>query len=293
MDIQKAYQRAVTALELRKYNFAISQAKEILSQNPYLSDAYWLLAFGLYGKRNYEKALSSIDKALRGRPTNIDYLCLRCAILNAQEKYQEALEVSDEALAIDPTNTSVMYWRGVALSNMGKLERAEDVTKYLLNKDPNKDYNHRLLANIYAEKKQLEDADLEFQKALELDPNNATTYNDYAVMKIDKEENKEDESIEMLKESLRLNPEDKIVQNNLKYAIDKKQDNYVTKIGQVLVYVLGFIIQIYVIYTHFKQYMLIAIIITIIYDILMIIFDNPKTKEKLVKALHLTKFIKS
>lgn len=281
-NIQKAYQRATTALELRKYDFVISQAKEILSQNPYLSDAYWLLAFGLYGKRNYEKALSSIDKALRGRPTNVDYLCLRCAILNAQEKYQEALEVSDEALTIDPTNTSVMYWRGVALSNMGKLERAEDVTKYLLNKDPNKDHNHRLLANIYAEKKQLEDADLEFQKALELDPNNATTYNDYAIMKIDKEENKEDESIEMLKESLRLNPEDKIVQNNLKYAIDKKQNNnHITKIGEILGYLLSFIVQILFAYIYLKQYMhiAIAIMLLVLYNIGAIMQEKEQQKK--------------
>ncbi|MCM1010038.1 MAG: tetratricopeptide repeat protein [Fusobacterium sp.] len=228
VDIQKTYKRALTALKLRKYEFAISQAKEILSQNPNISGAYAILAQAYYGLNNYVEAESCIKQALKGNPTNVDYLCWYCAILNAEEQYEKALSVSDEALTIEPTDTTVMYWRGLALHRLGKLERAEDVTKYLLNKEPNDDSNHQLLAKIYAEKQQINEASLEYEKALELNPNNAVTYNNYALMKIDNEGVYEDESIQLLKESLRLNPEDKIVQNNLKFALKKKKIRKIT-----------------------------------------------------------------
>lgn len=70
-NIQKAYHRALTALELRKYDFAISQAKEILSYNPNIGYAYALLAQAYYGLDNYAEANSCIKKALECNPTDI------------------------------------------------------------------------------------------------------------------------------------------------------------------------------------------------------------------------------
>ncbi len=220
MSIGNLYQTAKAALGLRKYDFAMAQAREILAREPHASYAYGVLAEAYYCLGKLIRAEACIKKALKGDPTNVGYLCWYCAILNAEQKYEEALSVSDEALTIEPTDTTVMYYRGFALYNLGKQERAENVTKYLLEKEPNDEHNHRLLADIYVEKNQLGDANLEYQKALEINPNNSTTYNNYALMKLEKETNKENEAIEMLKESLRLDPECQATQRNLKYAID-------------------------------------------------------------------------
>lgn len=233
-DIEKVYHRIIILIQLSKYDLALISLQDILARNPNDAWAFILLGSVYYNKGEYDNAIIHIKKAISLNAVCPDYYRCYCTCLNAKGEYEEALKISDEGLMLDPMHIRLMYERAVALKALGKLERAEDLTKYLLNKDPNDDNNHRLLAKIYLEKRQLDDADSEFQKALALNPNNAVTYNDYAMMKVNSERNNEDESIEMLKESLRLNPENKAAQYNLEYLINNRRINFVINVIVIL-----------------------------------------------------------
>ena len=278
MSDTNLYEKILVAVQLRKYDFAFKMTQEILAKNPQDDAAYMILGLIYFAKNEYDKAIDAIQEAISFAPSEVSYYAKYCMVLCHKMQYKKALEVSDEGLMIDPTDTDLMYWRGFALWKLGKVDRAENITEYLLKKNPNDEYNHNLLANIYVEKDKLKDAKLEFQKALEINPNNAIIYNDFAVMKLDNEENKEDESIAMLQESLRLEPEDKTAQTNLKYAIQSKKFKWFFSILPALSWILLLII---IVLFHF--YPIFGGIFCIILNSYIVIKErkeNKKTEQK-------------
>ncbi len=288
-NVEQVYNKATIAIQLRKYNVAEQLLQELLTQNPNDSWVYILMGAIWYNRCDYGHAIEFIKQAIALDTSCPDYYRVYCSCLNASGEYQEALSVSDEGLMLDPTHVRLMYERALALKALGKLDRAEDVTKYLLKKDPNNDSNHNLLATIYAEKSQLDEANLEFLKALELNPNNSGTYNSYAMMKFNKEENKEDESIEMLQESLRLNPENKTVQKNLEYVINYKKrkpfNNFIFIILCCLFVILGISIFGYYIYDLIAiqkmpiTHVIICLVIGVIWQIIEYYLKSRKKQE--------------
>lgn len=213
------YERAIAAIDLRKYDFAIELMGEIISTSPDDDCAFYVISLAYYCKEQYDNAEDTILRALLFCPSDVSYLTHYCRILFAKKEYQKAFEVSDEGLTLNPTDTTMMYWRGHALRKLGKLERAEDVTAYLLKKDPNDEYNHLLYADILSDTKKYDKADSEYKKSLELNPNCSTIYNNYAVMQIDNPNiTDKNEAMEMIREALRLEPNNETMQQNLEYV---------------------------------------------------------------------------
>jgi DnaJ family protein C protein 7 len=171
----------------------ISINREVLRENPNDPEAVYMRGLGLYYQGNTEQAIKHFQHALTFDP---DFSKARISLkqvrlLEAKKKegndafqkgaQEEAVAAYTEALAVDPDNNSynsTLYAnRAAAFSKMGKHKEAlEDCTR-ALDLDPN--YLKALLrrAQIYMTLEKYEDAVRDYEKAHQMDDDNADTMN--------------------------------------------------------------------------------------------------------------------
>lgn len=288
MNTDKMISRAMVALELRKYKLAISLMERVLSQAPYNVLALAITARAYRDLENYDKAIDYTKKALEIDPNQEKILASYAELMMLKGEYDIAFRISDDALAINPNDSYVIFIRVVLFYKTKQYDKAEILTKYLLKIVPNDEGYHRMLGSIYSDKKLFDLAEKEFLTSLQINPNNASTFNQYAISLV--EHNKCNSKAEnLLKEAVRLEPENKIMQSNFEYVskrvnkfyytmIDFKNDYETNKKEDIIIcfitlIFLFFISNYEIIYTHsFTTYQKIILIVLCIQLILWLVY---------------------
>jgi TolB-like protein/Tfp pilus assembly protein PilF len=130
------------------------------------------------------------------------------------EDNHKARQLYTEAIELDP-NYSISYcglaithimdvWLGSTKSNNDSLAKATELVQKALSLDSYSGYAHRQLGSIYYQKKQYEKGILEFEKAVELEPNYADGFASLA-RSLDLV-GRTEEAIQMSNKAMRLNP---------------------------------------------------------------------------------------
>lgn len=261
------YKRANAAIDLKKYDLAVSMMKDVISSHPDYSHAYYITAKAYFWAGDYDKSEEYIRQALSFYATNNDYLVQLSATLALNEKYDEALENVDNALASEPTNSLAIYYKAYCLFRKGEYKRAENILLWYLEQYPNDDVAHCVLGGIYHRLGDLNLAEKEFREALRLNPNNAVTLNDFSLLYLGNDNQK---TLELLKEAIRLKPDDEIIENNIQDTLETIKNE---KGGYVMLFI-------NLVYSYFlnKQVFIIMIFITLI--ILLICYFSKKYYRK-------------
>ena len=212
------YNRAEAAIDLKKYDLAISLMQDVISTYPEYSYAYYVTAKAYFWAHNYEKSEEYIKVALSFQANNVDYLTQYSASLIFAEKYDEGLETVEKALEQDPVDSLAIYYKAYCLYKMGEFNRAKIILYWYLEQYPNDAVAHCILGEIYNELGDLNVAEKEFLESLRLNPNSSTTFNNFGVMFMG---NNNAKALELLQEAIRLNPANKICEQNLQSTIEE------------------------------------------------------------------------
>jgi len=198
-----------------QYEQAILQAQRAVFLNPNDADAYLQMGSILNSVGRSEEALEHIKKAMHLNPHyTFEYMVELAAVYEALGRYEEAIESRKEALVRNP-NFPGLYWR-LAWSYLGLWGTQQNDDPEILGKalkmaqesvalNGNTSWNHMALSVIFLTRKQHEQAVLEAEKAIAIDPEAglhgilAHVYNSMG---------RSEDSIALAEKALERNPED-------------------------------------------------------------------------------------
>jgi tetratricopeptide (TPR) repeat protein len=180
---------------------AISAFRNALKRKPEMLGAHILLALALARTEQFEAALPHLDKALALDPRNAQLHVQRARVLQGLQRDTEALVEWQQASTLSPGDVDILYELGRAYERLmtdsyqkiaradadshrvhqllGKaLEAKQEIAaaieefKLAAARKPDLPGLHYDLANLYWKQGMHEDAEREFRRELELDPEN-------------------------------------------------------------------------------------------------------------------------
>jgi tetratricopeptide (TPR) repeat protein len=114
-------------------------------------------------------------------------------------------QTADQAPNQAPTRIDALYNLALAKGMQGKRAEQEELLKEVLEKNPDHAPAHATLGEIYLENKELDRAQLQFQKSIEADPDNFIARTGYGHVLIRKK--KYEEAVEQLDKAVELKPD--------------------------------------------------------------------------------------
>ena len=131
-----------------------------------------------------EKALPFYEKSLELRKDIYSVWQQIFFIHSDNENYEDLKTISDEAKEYFPNQPTVYFFNGLAKQQLEELEEAaksyEKGVKMTLDNKTLKAQFHSNLGDVYNTLKQFKSSDSNFEKALEMEPNNAYVLNNYS-----------------------------------------------------------------------------------------------------------------
>lgn len=198
-------QRARLLREHRRYEEAIAAIHQYLAAEPDSFAAHHELAVvRLLEGGNRLGALADIDRAIALSPDHPGAHAMRSTILHALDRDREALAAADEARRLDPEMAYAWYCRGNALLALRDLPAAEEAARRALELDADLMDASNLLATVLRLQKRFGEAEVEIDRHLERDPENAWTFATAGWTALNR--GQRDKAEELFRESLRLDP---------------------------------------------------------------------------------------
>ncbi|MBY0549513.1 MAG: tetratricopeptide repeat protein [Candidatus Obscuribacterales bacterium] len=215
MDKAQFYQRALAAIELRRWDVACRELTRALSESPNDARALSLLAACNFNMGEVNRAIEQSKLSIESDPvwTHAHYVLALC--YTSVKKFKEAESAIQEALAIEPENPDfLMVFANLQFARMN-WERGLALLEQGLATDPSHASCLRLTAYGLRQLGRLEDADEIVKKALALHPEDARLYAEAGWTAIRTDAAAAEEHFG---EALRLNPEDKSFVRGMKEA---------------------------------------------------------------------------
>jgi tetratricopeptide (TPR) repeat protein len=125
-----------------------------------------------------KEAFRILDEAILKQPANAEFYYARGLLNNTKEKYVKSLQDFDKAFALNPNlNSFGLYLnRGVAYFNLEELEKALGDLNKAIEIDPKNASAYHSRGLIYYEQADYENAVKDFLKSSDYSPNNPVTY---------------------------------------------------------------------------------------------------------------------
>ncbi|WKD00566.1 tetratricopeptide repeat protein [Borreliella americana] len=173
--------------------------------------------------KKYEHSIASFDQTIKLNPKHKKAHNNKGIALMMLNKNKKAIESFEKAIQIDKNYSTAYYQKGIAEEKNGDMQRAFESFKnaYNIDKKPNYALKAGIVSNNLGNFKQSEEY-LNFFNANAKIPNEIAIYN-LSIAKF--ENNKLEESLEMINKAIDLNPE-KSEYLYLKASINLKKGNY-------------------------------------------------------------------
>jgi tetratricopeptide (TPR) repeat protein len=198
--------RARLLRDHRRFDDAIAALHQHLAADPDSFIAHYELAVTrLLEGSDRRKALSDIDRAIALSPEHPGAHTMRSMILHALDRDKEALAAADEAIRMDPEMAFAWFCRGNALLAMRELAVAEEAARKALELDADLMDASNLLATVLRLQKRFGEAEVEIERHLERDPENAWTFSTAGWTALNR--GQRDKAEPLFREALRLDPE--------------------------------------------------------------------------------------
>jgi superkiller protein 3 len=172
-----------------------------LAMDPTMADAYNANGVVLTRGRKYDEALEMFDKALELNPNDAGFRVNKAIAFHLQGKKEDSKKAYKEAVAINQDFSGILDFMGKAPS--AAVRAAAPAVDPLQRLAAEKAYDD---GAAYLRLKALDRALDAFDRAINMDPNNAHAYNAKAVVLT--RQRKYDTAIELLDKAVELNPND-------------------------------------------------------------------------------------
>jgi len=166
---------------LKRLSEAETMLKEALRLNPTYLDAVMNIAGVLSDQGRSDEAEKFYKKALSLQPKNADAYNNYAVFLAKTGRTKEALEKYNTALKLNPSHSVALVNMARQLRTSGKIREAEQAYQRALSikREPS---TLQLLGVLYYHNNQLKEAELAWKEALQLEPSNAETRSNYAIL---------------------------------------------------------------------------------------------------------------
>lgn len=209
---QVYYNRGVAYHRLRQYDKAISDFEKLLEFVPKHPDSLNNLANIYVSKGQDCKAIEAYSLIIESDPDYYQAYFNRALSYYRLDNPKKAIEDFNKVLKMTSTNKILYYkvliWRAKSLKKDKQYKAALNDCATLIKLRPLPNF-YLFRGNIYFEMGKLDEADNDFSKGLELDPNAKHTASLYfAKSKVSLLKNNPEEALEFIKDSLFLNNKD-------------------------------------------------------------------------------------
>jgi tetratricopeptide (TPR) repeat protein len=177
MKAESHLARAEAALEIDRYDVAITEAGLAIASDPESDYAFYVLARALSGAGRRKEALAAVDTAIARDPECGAYFVTRSDILRGLIEYDLAMQAAEESMRLDPQALGSYYAIGLSANALDQHDRAIDAYTRALELVPGYGPTHRFLADVYLDRKQWTKAEEHYRVALKSNPNEAATLN--------------------------------------------------------------------------------------------------------------------
>ena len=148
------------------------------------------LAYQYHKKNDYITAIKYYDEVLQVDSSNYDVKANKALALHALKKYDEAIKLYEELLAqksndrLSKNYISALISKGDLLLTKDKYNDAIQAFEQVLSLDSNQSYPYYGMAQAYECIKNYDSAQMSYEKALEIDPENEMYKKDYDAFKL-------------------------------------------------------------------------------------------------------------
>lgn len=165
-------ERAFARSEQGKLEEAIGDLRHVLEAEPDDLNVIEELARVLAIQKNFDEAMKLCNKLIAASPDSPQPLVLRAGIYLMQDKMADALQDADAALKIDPNNLNLLYLRARILSSIPNFDEALKTLDLMLKLSSDLPQALELRSGIYIEQRKFSEAAADIGTLLSLDPQN-------------------------------------------------------------------------------------------------------------------------
>lgn len=215
------YRKAIVALNLKRPQLALELMSKVLRVQPESTHALALMAAAALRNKDYLQAENAIREALRLDPQSSRYHLLYGIILLAKSQPLQAQTELEKARELEPLNPWPYYFLGASYLSFRPQPLADKARPYVykaVELDPEEARLQALLAYQASIDGNLALAQQAYLRALALEPQNAAILSDYGDFLLNYQARPQ-EALPLLKEAIRLDPQEKATQQRLLQAI--------------------------------------------------------------------------
>ncbi|WP_162179487.1 tetratricopeptide repeat protein [Thermogemmatispora carboxidivorans] len=219
--VRENYRKAIAALNLRRPQLALELMSKVLRAQPENTRALALMAVAAMRNKDYAQAEAAIRDALRLDPLSSTYHLLYGMILLAKSQLLLAQAELEKARELNPLNPWPYYLLGasyLSLKPRPEVDKARPYVYKAVELDPEEARLQALLAYQASVDGNLDLAQQAYLRALALEPQNAAILSDYGNFLLNYQ-TRPQQALHLLKEAIRLDPEEKATQQRLLQAI--------------------------------------------------------------------------
>jgi adenylate cyclase len=159
----------------------MEQAEEAATRAVALDDqdpgAHWALGIVKLHMRLHAEAISAAERVIVLNPNFADGHVSLGEALHYSGRSEEALKCFDRAMALNPYFPDVLlHFQAMALFQLRRYEKAVDFLKRRLTRNPSTDVSHALLAASYGHLGRFDEARVEWQEVLRINPDYSLEY---------------------------------------------------------------------------------------------------------------------
>jgi tetratricopeptide (TPR) repeat protein len=199
------YDLGIALHELHDFDGSIAAYQQAIKLDPDNADQYYNLGVSFADKGDHSNAITAYRKAKQLNPKRLDFRQNLGSELCASAQYPDAIKEFKELLAINPEWNMARPCLGRSLYRTGQVDEAIAVYRESLRQDPSDEDLMRVeLAWALMQKKQLREAQAQFEQALREHPDSPVTHWGLGVFHYN--QGHAEPAARELEEALRLDP---------------------------------------------------------------------------------------
>lgn len=169
------YNRGLAHYYAKNHEEAIADFSMAIELDSLDFEAYHNRGIVFYDQNKYALAADDFQKSIAINP-EFDETYAYLGLLNyKQTNYEKAIDYYNVAISINSTKSNFFYNRALCKQALKDYEEAEIDFRSAIKNKPSSN-SHWGLANLYFEQKKYEKAIAEYEKAIQLNPNNSALY---------------------------------------------------------------------------------------------------------------------
>ena len=213
------YEESLEAGESTKRKTELLES--LVKQEP--SNNFFLLALATHHRqeRDFEIAAKHLKDAIENDASDATAYHELAVTLKEMREYDEALRAEEAAIALQPQRSEFRGVRGMIWVETGQFQKAEAEFKQVLQMDPNNATAWNNLGNAQRALNQLEEAKKSYARAIDLSPHYAYPHNGIATVLVN--QNRARDAIPYFEKAMKLDPKFFEVYLNLAIAFHSLQ----------------------------------------------------------------------